>query len=151
MDARTAARALAAGRLALGIALIVAPTRFTRAWVGPEAAAAPSTRVLARALGIRDAILGAITLHTVDHPEVGPRWLRMCAAADTVDFLATAAARKSLPRSGVIGRSGESGPISASMKPPTIIAAAASGSTARKAPCRSPSTSGSNSSWTRIC
>lgn len=103
MDARTAARALAAGRVALGIGLIVAPTRFTRAWVGPEAAAAPATRVLARGLGVRDAILGAITLHTVDHPEVGPRWLRMCAAADMVDALATGAAHRGLPRSGVIG------------------------------------------------
>ena len=103
MDARTAARALAAGRLALGIGLIVAPTRFTRGWVGAEAAAAPTTRVLARGLGIRDAILGAITLHTVDHPEVGPRWLRMCAAADAVDYLATIGARKALPTSGWVG------------------------------------------------
>lgn len=103
MDARTAARALAAGRLALGIGLVVAPTRFTRAWLGAEAAADPAARVLARALGVRDAILGAITLHTVDHPEVGPRWLRMCAAADTVDFLATVGARGALPASGVAG------------------------------------------------
>lgn len=103
MDARTAARALAAGRLALGIGLLVAPTRFTRTWLGPEAAAAPSTRVLARALGVRDAILGAITLHTVDHPEVGPRWLRMCAAADAVDYLATVGARRSLPTAGWVG------------------------------------------------
>lgn len=103
MDARTAARALAAGRVALGIGLVVAPTRFTRGWIGGDAASEPSVRVLARGLGIRDVILGAIALHTVDHPEVGPRWLRTCAAADAVDLLATAGARKALPTAGVLG------------------------------------------------
>jgi hypothetical protein len=103
MDARTAARVLAAGRLALGLGLLVAPSRFARPWFGAEAAAAPSTRVLSRALGVRDVILGAITLHTVDHPEVGPRWLRMCAAADAVDYLATVGARRSLPTAGWVG------------------------------------------------
>lgn len=103
MDPRTAARALAAGRVALGIGLIIAPTRFTRAWIGPEAAAAPASRVLARGLGIRDAIIGGIALHTVDHPQVGARWMRMAAVADSIDFLATMAARKALPSAGVIG------------------------------------------------
>ncbi|MBJ7522052.1 MAG: hypothetical protein JHC84_20290, partial [Solirubrobacteraceae bacterium] len=42
-------------------------------------------------------------LHTVDHPEVGPRWLRTCAAADAVDCLATVGGRGALPQTGVIG------------------------------------------------
>lgn len=109
MDARTAARALAAGRVALGIGLLVAPTRFTSGWIGADAAADPSARVLTRALGVRDAILGAIALHTVDHPEVGPRWLRTCAAADAVDCLATIGGRGAMPRSGVIGVSALAG------------------------------------------
>lgn len=103
MDPRTAARVLAAGRAALGIGLIVAPTRFTRAWIGPEASADPAARVLARGLGIRDLLIGAIALHTVDHPQVGARWMRMAAAADAVDLLATVAARRSLPTAGVVG------------------------------------------------
>jgi hypothetical protein len=41
--------------------------------------------------------MGAIALHTLDHPEVGPRWQRTCAATDAVDALATLAARRSLP------------------------------------------------------
>ncbi|MBJ7332735.1 MAG: hypothetical protein JHC95_22765 [Solirubrobacteraceae bacterium] len=102
MDARSAARALAAGRVAIGLALIVAPTRGTRGWIG-DLADEPGARVLTRSLGIRDLILGGIALHTVDHPEVGPRWLRTCAVADLVDLGATLAARKALPPSGVVG------------------------------------------------
>jgi len=53
-----------------------------------------------RALGVRDLVLGGIALHTLDHPEVAPRWQRTCAAVDAVDFAATAAARRSLPPFG---------------------------------------------------
>ena len=72
-EARAAARALAAGRIVLGAAL-------------------------ARALGVRDVLLGAMVLHTVDHPEVAPRWLAATAACDAVDFAAGAAVRSELPR-----------------------------------------------------
>jgi hypothetical protein len=44
-----------------------------------------------------------IALHTLDHPEVGPRWQATCAVVDTVDLLATGAARKDLPAAGVAG------------------------------------------------
>ncbi len=105
----TMARGLAAGRLAIGIGLIAAPTPCSRGWLG-DVAEQPAGQVAMRALGIRDAILGALTLHTLSHPEVGPRWLATCAVADTVDFAATAAARKGLPPQavGVIALAGGS-------------------------------------------
>ena len=56
-----------------------------------------------RSIGVRDLVLGMIALHTLDHPEVGPRWQATCAVVDTVDLLATGAARKDLPAAGVAG------------------------------------------------
>jgi hypothetical protein len=56
--------------------------------------------VALRALGVRDVVLGAMALHTLDHPEVAPRWQRTCAAVDAVDCAATLAARSALPPVG---------------------------------------------------
>jgi hypothetical protein len=93
---RDAARALAIGRVALGLGLVLAPRRAGVAAVGPDADSAGAT-VVARALGIRDAIFGGMVLHTVDHPQVGKRWLTACAVADGVDAFAALAARRDLP------------------------------------------------------
>ena len=93
------ARALGLGRVAIGAMLLVAPARAGRPWLG-DVADAPGGVVALRALGIRDLILGAIALHTADHPQVGPRWQRTLAIADGVDFAATLAARSSLPARG---------------------------------------------------
>ncbi len=103
------ARGLAAGRLALGVGLMAAPTPLSRGWLG-EVAEQPAGQVAMRALGVRDAILGGLTLHTLSHPEVGPRWMATCAVADTVDFAATVAGRKGLPpqAAGVIALAGGS-------------------------------------------
>jgi hypothetical protein len=99
VTARDAARAYGAGRLALGAGLLVAPGLLGRPWLGVTASE-PAGQVALRALGARDLIIGGIALHTVDHPEVGPRWQRTCAAADAVDALATLVARRSLPPVG---------------------------------------------------
>jgi hypothetical protein len=96
---RDVARAYGAGRLALGAGLLVAPGLLGRPWLGATASE-PAGQVALRALGARDLIMGGIALHTVDHPEVGPRWQRTCAAADAVDALATVVARRSLPPVG---------------------------------------------------
>jgi hypothetical protein len=56
--------------------------------------------VALRALGAREVILGGMSLHTLDHPQVAPRWQRTCAAVDAVDFVATAVARPALPPAG---------------------------------------------------
>jgi uncharacterized protein (DUF1501 family) len=46
-------------------------------------------------------VMGAIALHTIEHPEVGPRWQATCAVVDATDLLATVAARADLPPRGV--------------------------------------------------
>jgi hypothetical protein len=99
VTARDAARQYAAGRVALGAGLLLAPGVVGRPWLG-AAAREPGGRVALRALGVRDLIIGAIAVHTVDHPEVAPRWQRACALADGVDLVATLAARPSLPPIG---------------------------------------------------
>jgi hypothetical protein len=96
---RDVARAYGAGRVALGAGLLAAPRLLGRPWVG-SVANGPAGQLPLRALGAREIIIGAIALHTIDHPEVGPRWQRTCAIADAVDALATLAARPALPPLG---------------------------------------------------
>ena len=95
-----AGRVIAAGRIAAGVTLLVAPGRASRAWVGDLG---PGATTMARCVGIRDLIMGGIQLHTVDHPQVGPRWVATCALADAVDGVATLAARRALPTTGAVG------------------------------------------------
>lgn len=97
MTPRDAARALAAGRIAIGAACVVAPRLTGATWIGDDARRSGTT-VFARALGARDVLLGFMVLHTVDHPDVAPRWLSATAACDAVDFTAAAAVRDELPR-----------------------------------------------------
>jgi hypothetical protein len=96
------ARLIAVGRVLFGAAMVAKPAQVTGPWLGADAATA-GTQVAVRALGIRDLMLGAMTLHTVGHPQVGPRWVATCAVNDAVDMLATLAARDKLPGRGVAG------------------------------------------------
>jgi hypothetical protein len=102
MNPRRGARLLAGGRMAFGAALLLAPETIAASWVG-EHAKSPAVRSLARSIGVRDIVLGMIALHTIDHPQVGPRWQATCASVDTVDLLAALAARSDLPASGLAG------------------------------------------------
>ncbi|HWC28239.1 MAG TPA: hypothetical protein VG474_16735 [Solirubrobacteraceae bacterium] len=99
MTPRDVARVLAAGRIAIGAALLAAPRLSLGMWIGRDAAG----RALAppgRALGAREVLLGAMLLHTLDRPEVGRRWLRAVAACDGVDAAASLAAARALPPRG---------------------------------------------------
>ena len=102
MTPRQGARVLAVGRMAFGIALLAAPEKVATGWVG-DYAKSPAVRSLARSIGVRDLVLGMIALHTVDHPEVGPRWQATCATVDSADLLAALAARSDLPATGLAG------------------------------------------------
>lgn len=102
VNSPAAARALAAGRVAVGAALLLAPRAAGGRWVG-ELIERPGVRALMRSIGVRDVVMGMIALHTVDHPEVGPRWQATCAAVDAVDAFATVSAAGDLPASGVAG------------------------------------------------
>jgi hypothetical protein len=99
---RRGALALAAGRLALGAAVLAAPEQVTARWLGTHAAH-PAVRYLARSLGVRDLALGVLVLQTLDDPELGPRAQAACAVVDSVDALATLAARSDLPPAGMAG------------------------------------------------
>jgi hypothetical protein len=96
MSPRDVARVLSIGRIALGTGLVLAPRRTARAWIGRDADR-PGTVVVTRAHGIRDALLGAIALHSLDDPQTGPRLHGVIAVCDAVDLGATLAARRRLP------------------------------------------------------
>ncbi len=102
VNPRQGARGLAIGRAAFGAALLIVPERVAKGWLG-DYAERPAVHALIRSIGIRDLVLGMIAMHTLDHPEVGPRWQATCAVVDSVDLLATGAARKDLPAAGVAG------------------------------------------------
>jgi hypothetical protein len=99
MSPREIARVLNTGRIAVGLALAIAPRRAGRGWIGAEADG-PGTQAVARANGIRDALLGALALHTLDNPQVAARYQATLAICDAVDLGATIAARRSLPWTG---------------------------------------------------
>src|SRR3954449_3046007 len=99
MDPRDVARVYGAGRVAVGAALLLAPRRLGRVWLG-RPADTPAGAVAMRALGLRDAVLGAMALHPLHHPQGAPRWERHRAAVDAVHLAATAAARSALPPVG---------------------------------------------------
>lgn len=96
------ARLIAAGRVAFGAAMVARPAQVTGPWLGGSASTA-GTQVAVRALGIRDLVLGALALHTISNPQVGPRMVATCALNDAVDLVATLAGRDELPSRGVAG------------------------------------------------
>ena len=102
MNPQRGAAVLAGGRAALGAAVLLAPESVTSRWLGGHARH-PAVRYLARLLGVRDLALGILALSTLEERKVRSRVQAMCALADSVDALATIAARSKLPTRGVIG------------------------------------------------
>ena len=92
-DPRLAMKLVGAGRVAIGLGLVVAPGALGRGWVG-DAADDAGGQVALRALGIRDALLGFMAFHVADatDPLVAARWSAAIAICDTVDGGATLAA-----------------------------------------------------------
>jgi hypothetical protein len=103
MDHRAVARINAAGRVAIGAALLVVPQLVTRSWAG-ESGTTPGGRVLGRALGVRDVVLGVGVMDALGRGDASARnWIRASALADTADALATALAYPHLPRRSRFG------------------------------------------------
>ena len=100
MNPRDVGRAYGIGRAVFGAAMLLAPRLALRPFLG-SAASEPAVGVAVRAAGVRDLVLGMMALHTLDHPEVAPRWQRTLGAIDAVDGLAVLAARDALPSAGV--------------------------------------------------
>jgi hypothetical protein len=83
-------------RAAYGAALLAAPGRVTRSWLGP-AGGEPPAAVAVRGLGAREVALhvAAAVAAWRGHP-VRP-WLAISIAGDLSDIAATAAGREKLP------------------------------------------------------
>ncbi|MEA2492646.1 MAG: hypothetical protein QOJ29_557 [Thermoleophilaceae bacterium] len=92
-------RALALGRVAVGVAMIARPELAVRGWIGTRAASYGGTQTLTQACGIRDLSLGAGTLRALMSGGDARDWVLLAAAADAVDFYATATA-EDIPASG---------------------------------------------------
>jgi hypothetical protein len=99
--AHAAARMLAAGRVLIGASLLAAPDLAAGPWVGDDART-HGARVIVRALGARDAALGAGTLAAAGDRTQLRRWLLASAACDAADFVATLGGPRSPARSLVL-------------------------------------------------
>ena len=115
---RHGARAVAAGRVALGLTALVWPSVPARPWVG-GAADELGARVFGRALGARDLALGLGALAALQGPAArqGPAtgadsasaWVAAGALSDALDVVASLASWRELPRIGrwlVVGSAG---------------------------------------------
>lgn len=105
MEPKSLARALAGGRVAIGLALFVAPAAAGRAWLG-DAVDDAGGRIAVRALGARDVVLGVGTWTALDTDADlpgAPRWLEAGAAADLADATAVALSRRGRPAPVVAG------------------------------------------------
>jgi hypothetical protein len=96
--ARTLARLLASGRVAIGAVAMATPALVARPWIG-DPAGSPTAKLLARTMGGRDLALGLGALRSLGLAEQEARpWLALGGMADAVDALATVVAFGSLPR-----------------------------------------------------
>lgn len=100
MDPSLAARLLAGGRVAFGLALFVAPRQTARTWIG-DAVDDPGTRMAIRGLGARDVALGAGLLAALEGGGATHRWLEAGAAADLGDLAAAALGRDARPAGAI--------------------------------------------------
>jgi hypothetical protein len=92
---------LSIGRLLIGTTMIVKPSLGVGRWVG-RVGDNPGGEVLSRALGARDAGLGAGALAAKGNADALRPWLIAGIVADTTDLLATHAARDDLPRGAAL-------------------------------------------------
>jgi hypothetical protein len=102
MDALKLTRQQAAGRLAIGTAMVLVPETVARSWIGASDAGHAGPQALTQALGIRDAAIGAGVLATAG-TDAARTWLLAGVAADAVDLAATLRARDGIPSTAVIG------------------------------------------------
>ena len=93
---RFGAWSMGLARVGAGAACLVAPKKTVAAWVSRETAAQPGVDLVARALGIRELILGAAILNSLARGGNGRAWLAAAALADVTDGAATLAARHQL-------------------------------------------------------
>src|ERR671915_1804520 len=95
---RILAGLISCGRLVFGVAFIAKPRLMEQAWIGKQARL-PGAEVLSRAVGARDVALGLGGVQAVARGDgSAPPWLAAAAICDAVDFGATLAAGRRIPR-----------------------------------------------------
>jgi len=99
VDARDLALAQARGRIAVGVAMLLAPGLAGRLWIGDDALRR-GTKVIARGFAGRDLALGLGVAIALDRGAPVRGWLEGSALADVGDFLATVLAGDSIPEGG---------------------------------------------------
>jgi hypothetical protein len=99
MDPRDIAIAQARGRMAFGVAFLLAPGVAARGWVGDDATRR-SVKVITRALGARDLAMGLGIVIALDRGAPVRGWLEASALSDAVDGLATLLGGGALPSLG---------------------------------------------------
>ena len=97
----TRGRALTGGvlglRIAYGLALLVAPERVGRPWLGDDMRRG-AAQVALRGLGGREALLHGAALLMLAQGRPVRGWIAASIGCDLTDFVATALARADLPR-----------------------------------------------------
>jgi hypothetical protein len=96
LNSRVVPMTVLAARVAYGAALIAAPERLARRWLGP-AAATGANEVPLRALGARELLLHAGALVAAAQGGSLRPWFAASIAGDLTDIAATAVARNELP------------------------------------------------------
>jgi hypothetical protein len=108
----------AALRIAYAVALLVAPGRTTRPWLG-EVAGEAGTTIAIRGLGVRDLVLSAGALASAASGRSARPWLAACAASDAVDLTATLSADgdqlPSRSKPGTVAAAGAFGAVAAAL------------------------------------
>ena len=94
--ARASAVAVVSLRIVYGAALIAAPERLTRKWLGDTAERAGG-RVALRALGAREVLLHSGALRAVLGGDSALPWLAASLGGDLTDIASTVAERDRLP------------------------------------------------------
>jgi hypothetical protein len=105
MDDAKLALLLARGRIAIGVAMVVAPGLVARR-MSATSTAYGLELPFARMIGARDLALGLGIVVALDRGAPVRGWLEGAALADTADCFASLAARKQLGRGGLIGTVG---------------------------------------------
>lgn len=103
-DGRSALRLIAWSRVGLGVVALLAPGLPAGFWLGRVAGKSQAGRVLGRALGARDLVLGVgatRALKSMDGSEAA--WAKAGIVADSLDTAITLMSFRSLPRGGRLG------------------------------------------------
>src|SRR5689334_23171925 len=96
VDQRQVVRVLAVARVGIGVAATVLPGTVGSLLFGPKADSG-ALRLVTRAFGARDVVLGLGTLRALDQDIDAAGWARASAASDAADAVAALIAARSVP------------------------------------------------------